>query len=133
MRLRLIAVFVLISCVCYGQAKPRARGGLRVTPSAHSVSLTCNPPTTGTTPSGYNFYRGTTAGGESSTPLNSTPVTTCAYTDTTVLALTEYFYTAKSYCPTCSPNLSGPSNEVNVTIPGDPQPNPPVMNTPTAQ
>lgn len=135
MRLRLLVVLLVLSTVCLGQAKPKARtGSLRVTPSAHSVSLTCNPPTTGTTPSGYNFYRGTTKGGENyTTPLNSTPTTSCAFTDTTVVALTTYYYTAESWCPTCSPDLSGPSNEVQVTVPGDPQPNPPVMNTPTGQ
>ena len=54
---------------------------------AHSVSLTCSDATPGVT---FNFYRGTTPGGESSTPINSSPVATCAYTDTTVVGLQTY-------------------------------------------
>ena len=35
---------------------------------------------------GYNVYRGTTSGGESSTPLNSTPINGTTYTDENVTA-----------------------------------------------
>jgi fibronectin type 3 domain-containing protein len=41
---------------------------------------------------GYNVYRGTTSGGESSTPLNSTPVTGATFTDLSVTAGTTYYY-----------------------------------------
>jgi fibronectin type 3 domain-containing protein len=98
--------------------------------NAHSVSLTCTASTsTGVT--GYNFYRGTSPGGESSTALNSTPVSTCSYTDTTVAAATTYYYVAKAYCPTCSPTLSAASNEATANVPADAQPNPPANLTVT--
>jgi len=42
---------------------------------------------------GYDIYRGTTSGGESSTPLNSTPVSGTTFTDEAVTAGTTYFYT----------------------------------------
>ena len=124
----LAVVVLLLSVVSVAQTK---KEGLKATATSHSVTLSCTASTsTGVT--GYNFYRGTTAGGESSTPLNAAPVTACGYVDTTVAALTQYFYTAKSFCPTCSPNTSIPSNEVNATVPGDPQPLPPTMQTPTS-
>ena len=39
---------------------------------------------------GYNVYRGTTSGGESSTPLNSTPISGTSYVDETVTAGATY-------------------------------------------
>jgi hypothetical protein len=41
---------------------------------------------------GYNVYRGTTSGGESSTPLSSTPVNGITYTDANVTAVATYYY-----------------------------------------
>jgi fibronectin type 3 domain-containing protein len=41
---------------------------------------------------GYNVYRGTTSGGESSTPLNSSPVPGAPYVDTNVVAGETYYY-----------------------------------------
>ena len=80
--------------------------------SPHSVILTCSAGA-GTSPTGFNFFRGTTAGGESSTPLNTAPVSTCAYTDTAVTAATTYYYTATEIVGGVS---SGPSNEVSGQI-----------------
>jgi len=94
----------------------------------HSVAMTCTESTPNTT---FNWYRGTSPGGESATPLNATPTTACAYTDSSVIGLQTYYYIAKAYCSTCSPSLSGPSNEISATIPGDPQPAPPVLANPT--
>lgn len=126
-----IALLLVCSNFVYGQKKAQ---GLVAKLTAHSVSLTCNPPTTGTPPTGYFFYRGTTAGGENPTPLNASFVTTCAYTDTAVTPLSSYFYTAKSYSSTSAPpGLSTASNEVQATIPGDPVPNPPGGLTATSQ
>jgi fibronectin type 3 domain-containing protein len=50
--------------------------------------------TASTTPGvvGYYVYRGTTSGGESLTPLNSTPINGTTYTDTSVTAATTYYY-----------------------------------------
>jgi fibronectin type 3 domain-containing protein len=41
---------------------------------------------------GYNVYRGTASGGESTTPLNSTPINGTTYADENVTAGTEYYY-----------------------------------------
>ena len=41
---------------------------------------------------GYYVYRGTTSGGESSTPLNSTPIIDTTYTDENVTAGVTYYY-----------------------------------------
>ena len=63
----------------------------------------------------YNVYRGTAAGQESTTPLNSAPITGTSYTDTTVQAGTTYFYIAKSI--SASGALSVASNEISATVP----------------
>jgi hypothetical protein len=41
---------------------------------------------------GYNVYRGTTSGGESSTPLNSAPINGTTYVDANVTAGATYYY-----------------------------------------
>jgi fibronectin type 3 domain-containing protein len=65
---------------------------------------------------GYNVYRGTTSGGESTTPLNSAPVTGTTYDDMNVQAGQKYYYkiTAVSLNETTQ---SGDSNEVSATVP----------------
>ena len=45
---------------------------------------------------GYNIYRGTTSGGESASPLNSTPVNGTNFTDEIVIAGAAYYYLATS-------------------------------------
>jgi len=65
---------------------------------------------------GYNVYRGTTSGGESSTPLNSTPTNGTAYTDEIVTAGANYYYVVTAVASdavTQSPN----SNEVAAAVP----------------
>jgi endoglucanase Acf2 len=61
---------------------------------------------------GYNVYRGTSPGNESTTPLNSAPITDTSYRDTTVAPSTTYFYIVKAFN---NGGLSGPSNEANAT------------------
>jgi hypothetical protein len=72
---------------------------------------------------GYNVYRGTTSGGESTTPLNSSPVasgctstTACTYTDATVVAGTTYYYTVTAVASN-DVTQSADSNEVSATVP----------------
>lgn len=108
MKLKLLLFLLLCNVISVAQAK-------------HKVTLSFTAPT-GTGITGYNMYRGTTAGGESTTPLNSVPFTTTTYVDTTVVALTQYFYVVKAVCASCIPSLSGPSNEVSATVPADGQP-----------
>jgi fibronectin type 3 domain-containing protein len=64
---------------------------------------------------GYNVYRGTTSGGESSTPLNSTPSSGANFTDESVAAGSTYYYvvTAVGSDGTQSPA----SGESSTTVP----------------
>jgi hypothetical protein len=64
---------------------------------------------------GYNVYRGTTSGGESSTPLNSAPVNGTTFTDESVTAGSTYYYvvTAVGSNDTQSPA----SGETSTTVP----------------
>ncbi len=71
---------------------PAAPTGLTATPSyGYEVDLAWIAPAG--TVTGYNVYRGTTPGGESSTPINATPVTATTYRDTTVTPGVTYYYT----------------------------------------
>ena len=81
---------------------------------SHDVVLTWSA-SPSTTVMGYNVYRGTTAGGESYTPLNSTPINGTTYVDADVTAGTEYFYVLTSV--TSGAVESGRSNETSVTVP----------------
>jgi fibronectin type 3 domain-containing protein len=72
---------------------------------------------------GYNVYRGTTSGGESTTPLNSSPVaagctstTTCTYTDATVVTGTTYYYTVTAVASN-DVTQSANSNQVSAPVP----------------
>jgi hypothetical protein len=120
MQIKLLALLVLLS-TCFAQTKVK----VNKTATGHSVSLSC---TVSGNATGCNFYKGTTAGGESTTALNPTPSLT--YVDSAVTALSTYFYTAKAYCAACSPNLSPASNEVSAVIPADAQPAAPVLAPP---
>jgi hypothetical protein len=64
---------------------------------------------------GYNVYRGTSAGGETSVPINSSPLAATAnsYADATGLPGNTYFYTVKAIY---GPTVSTPSNEASVTL-----------------
>jgi hypothetical protein len=65
---------------------------------------------------GYNVYRGTTSGGESSTPLNgSTPINGTTYTDVNVTAGATYYY----YVTAVGPDgvQSAASGEAEATVP----------------
>jgi hypothetical protein len=64
---------------------------------------------------GYNVYRGTTPGGESSTPLNSTPISGTSYVDETVTAGTTYYYVVKAV--NGSGEQSAASAETEASVP----------------
>ena len=57
----------------------------------HNVGLLWTPSSTSGVV-GYNVYRGTTPGGENSTPLNSTPTSGATFTDESVTAGATYYY-----------------------------------------
>jgi fibronectin type 3 domain-containing protein len=86
------------------------------TTSSDSVALTWNASTS--TVAGYNAYRGNQSGGPY-TKLNSSLVTTTAYTDSAVQAGQTYFYVATAV--TSSGAESVYSNEVQATVPSSSQ------------
>lgn len=125
MRRLLLAILLALglSSASYGNSDS-LKAIVSVTPTGgHSVSLTCVASTTATV-TGYFFYRSTTSGG-GYVKLDSTPVSSCAFTDTNVLGNTTYFYVATAFAPGSSPQESAFSNQVSAVIPADPQPNPP--------
>jgi hypothetical protein len=65
---------------------------------------------------GYDVYRGTTAGGESTTPINSSPLsaTATSYADTTVQQGNTYFYVVKALD---GDDVSPASNEATASLP----------------
>ncbi len=65
---------------------------------------------------GYDIYRGTTSGGESPSPLNSSPVTGTSYTDASVTTGDEYYYIVTSVTSDGS-TQSVPSPETSATVP----------------
>ncbi len=71
-------------------------GGIELSWTAPAGSLT-----------GYNIYRGTTPGGESTTPLNATPLspTATTYIDATVVPGNTYYYLVRA--------LNGPAASTN--------------------
>jgi hypothetical protein len=87
---------------------PASPTGLSATAGASQVALNW---TASTGAASYNVYRGTTAGGESATPI-ATGVTSTSYTDTGLTNGTTYYYTVVALNGGGS---SGPSNEVNAT------------------
>ncbi len=82
---------------------------------SHDVNLSWTAsPTPGI--AGYYIYRGTTSGGERSTPLNSTPNNGTSYTDEGVTAGATYYYVVKAVASNAV-TQSAPSNESSATVP----------------
>jgi hypothetical protein len=77
---------------------------------AHSVNLSWTG--SADSVSGYNVYRGSSAGGEGPTPLNAALITGTTFDDTTVVP-GNWFYVVKSVLNGVS---SQASNEVEATI-----------------
>ncbi len=63
---------------------------------------------------GYNVFRGTTSGGESPTPLNSSPVSGLTYIDSNVQAGETYYYFVTAVTGTSQSPSTG---EASVTVP----------------
>lgn len=83
------------------------------------VALSWQAPTTGGPYIGYNIFRGTTAGGEGATPINSSLITGLTYEDDNVTFGNSYFYFAES--EEMGGFLSVPSNETCAQTPASPQ------------
>jgi fibronectin type 3 domain-containing protein len=67
--------------------------------------------------SGYNVFRG-------GTKLNTAPVTSTTYSDTTAVAGSNYSYTVQALDSATPPNTSAQSNAASVTTPMPPPPTP---------
>ena len=80
----------------------------------HNVNLSWTASTTSGVV-GYNVYRGTTSGGESSTPLNSSPVSGTTFMDESVTAGSTYYYVVTAVGS--DGVQSSVSGEVSVTVP----------------
>jgi fibronectin type 3 domain-containing protein len=105
---------------------PSAPQSLAATAGSGSVTLTWAAPTSngGAAITGYNVYRGTSAGGEAATPL-ATNVATTSFTDSGLVNGTTYYYTVAAVN---SAGISPKSNEasatpvlVQATVPSAPQ------------
>jgi hypothetical protein len=103
---------------------------LSESPVVHGEQINWTPSSTaftvGTYDIGYWIYQGTSPGGESSTPVNSTPAavdctsySTCTYTDLTATAPGQaYYYTVAAVVTETQSTASAPSNEASSVIPG---------------
>ena len=98
---------------------PSAPQGLAAVAGDASVNLSWKAPTTdgGSAVTGYDVYRGTTPGGEGTTPI-ATNVATTTFTDTGRVNGTTYYYTVAAVNAV---GVSTPSNEASAT----PQPTQP--------
>jgi fibronectin type 3 domain-containing protein len=91
-----------------GGTVPAAPTGLAATAGNAQVALTWTASSGATS---YNVYRGTTAGGESTTAI-ATGITTASYSDTSVTNGTAYYYKVTAIN---SSGASGYSNEASAT------------------
>ncbi len=80
--------------ITYATPTPGAPTGLTATPGDSQVNLSWDGPgDSGASPvTGYNIYEGTSSGDESSTPVNSSPVTGTSYTVTGLTDGTPYYF-----------------------------------------
>lgn len=126
----IIGVLAVASLVVFSSGNSHGLQ-VRLKATAHSAVLSWTEPTLGSgvpAVTSYSIYRGTTAGGEGTTPLASS--TTTSYTDATVVAGTTYFYEVAAVN---SSGTSGVSNEVSGTVPNPIAPPAPVLSSPVVQ
>jgi|ERR1700733_3008365 len=110
-------------------AAPKKSLSVAVTSSVTgpSVSLSCTEPTGSAVVTSNNFYRGTASGGPYALAGSAA---TCAFTDTTVLFATTYYYVAtavngSSSCPSGQNCESPYSNQASAVIGTSPIPGAP--------
>jgi hypothetical protein len=108
-----------------------AQHAVTLTWAASSGAASCTAPCT----FGYNVYRGSGPGAETSTPLNATPLTALTYKDTTVVlgsAPVTYYYVVQAVETVGTVTVtSANSNEVSAAFPGVPAA--PVLSPPSTQ
>ena len=112
MVLLLAGALLLIGCAGAASSQQPEQPGLNVPVTAHSATLSWNPSATDGV--GYRVYRSTQSG-ESYALLNSEPVSTTSFTDSTVKNGETYFYVVTAV--DADFNESEYSNEVLATIP----------------
>jgi len=100
---------------------PSAPQSLTATAGSGSVSLTWTPPASngGANITGYNVYRGTSAGGESTTPV-ATNVTTTSFTDTGLTNGTTYYYKVAAVNSAGTSPQSGEASATPVAVQATP-------------
>ena len=81
----------------------------------HDVTLTWKPSVSSGV-IGYDIHRGTTSGGESSAPLNSSPVSSDSFVDTNVQAGLTYYYVVTAVGSNGT-TQSADSNEATAAVP----------------
>jgi hypothetical protein len=99
--------------------------GLTATPAGGSeVNLKWTAPKQGKpTLLGYNIYEGISSGGESTSPVNSSPLTGTSYAISGLSGGTAYYFEVTAVyqnCVSCKPTESPPSNEETATPPPAP-------------
>jgi hypothetical protein len=122
MRKRLVAALLFLLLFPIGSRTQDTASRTFTLTALHNVVLTWTAsPTPGL--AGYDVYRGTTSGGESSTPLNSSPIATgcpttvaCQYIDLNVVAGTKYYYVITAVASN-GITQSADSNEASATVP----------------
>jgi hypothetical protein len=77
---------------------PSAPSAVSATPGDAQVALSWNAPSSdgGSAVTGYDVYEGTSSGGESSTAVNSSPLSGSSYTAKGLTNGTKYFFTVKA-------------------------------------
>jgi YHS domain-containing protein len=101
---------------------PGPPAGLTAAPGDAQMTLAWNPPASdgGSPVSGYNVFQGTSPGGESTTPVNGSPVTSTSYTMTGLTNGSTYYFTVKAVNIQGQGTASGEVPAVPVTVPGPP-------------
>lgn len=87
---------------------------LTATPSDKSITFTWTKPRDTRNIAGYNLYRGTVSGKQSSTPVTDFPIEGTSYTDKNVKSGTTYYYVLKAVYK--DKTLGPASNEVSVIL-----------------
>ncbi|MFT9495412.1 stalk domain-containing protein [Anaerosolibacter sp.] len=87
---------------------------LTATPEDRSISFTWTKPSSTKNIIGYNLYRGTASGRQSSTPVTDFPIEGTSYTDKNVESETTYYYVVKVVYK--NKTLGPASNEVKVVL-----------------
>jgi predicted phage tail protein len=101
---------------------PGEPAGLTATPGDQQVTLSWSAPASdgGSPVGGYNIYEGTSPGGETGTPVNSSLVTSTSYPVTGLTNGSTYYFTVKAVNAQGLGAASGEVLAVPVTAPGAP-------------